>query len=635
MLKNIWYCIKKTSEWYFALLVLYIILTLVNATIPILSAFLPKLVIEKLTLGSDIKGLIGTIMVFMGSIAVLTGVSKFLTKYLYFEKFSINVHYLKLVANKGLTIVFQNVLLHICNEKESQMWIWFEKVFSDKQMSLDYDDLEDVSIQKQRQEVEENLFMFGNGLAQLVWGTSVMVKVFINIFVALLMSGTLFISKTGEKIVDHPIWIVAILGCITLCGFSNYKATRKENSLFMKWCDNSLWFNRTFMFFGHELYTNLERAKDVRIYRQDTLAIKKIEELEEWGKAEKKNSFHMAFFPSVAGFIVGLGNCACYLFVAIKAFLGAYGVGSVVQYVSVLTRLGDGIRDLMFMVSDNELYCAHLKKMYDYLDIPNHMYQGSLTVEKREDNEYYIEFRNVSFKYPRTENYVLRNVNLKFKIGEKLAVVGMNGSGKTTFIKLLCRLYDPTEGEILLNNVDIRKYDYKEYMSIFSVVFQDFKLFSFGLGQNVSASFHYNEELAKKCLEKAGFYGRLQSMKKGLETSIYKDLDEEGVEISGGEAQKIALARALYKNAPFIILDEPTAALDPIAEYEVYSKFNEIVQDKTAIYISHRLSSCRFCDVIAVFDGGQIVQRGVHDRLLQDTHGKYYELWNAQAQYYT
>ena len=534
-----------------------------------------------------------------------------------------------------ICIVFQNVLLHICKEKESQMWIWFEKVFSDKQMSLDYDDLEDVSIQKQRQEVEENLFMFGNGLAQLVWGTSVMVKVFINIFVALLMSGTLFISKTGEKIVDHPIWIVAILGCITLCGFSNYKATRKENSLFMKWCDNSLWFNRTFMFFGHELYTNLERAKDVRIYRQDTLAIKKIEELEAWGKAEKKNSFHMAFFPSVAGFIVGLGNCACYLFVAIKAFLGAYGVGSVVQYVSVLTRLGDGIRDLMFMVSDNELYCAHLKKMYDYLDIPNHMYQGSLTVEKREDNEYYIEFSNVSFKYPRTENYVLRNVNLKFKIGEKLAVVGMNGSGKTTFIKLLCRLYDPTEGEILLNNVDIRKYDYKEYMSIFSVVFQDFKLFSFGLGQNVSASFHYNEELAKRCLEKAGFYERLQSMKKGLETSIYKDLDEEGVEISGGEAQKFALARALYKNAPFIILDEPTAALDPIAEYEVYSKFNEIVQDKTAIYISHRLSSCRFCDIIAVFDGGQIVQRGVHDRLLQDTHGKYYELWNAQAQYYT
>ena len=553
----------------------------------------------------------------------------------YCRKEYIAIYVISIIVINFICTVIQNVLLHVCNEKESQMWNWFEKVFSDKQMSLDYDDLEDVSIQKQRQEVEENLFMFGNGLGQLVWGTSVIVKVFINIFVALLMSGTLFISKSGQEMVDNPIWIVIILGCITLCGFSNYKATRKENSLFMKWCDNSLWFNRTFMFFGHELYTNLERAKDVRIYRQDTLAIKKMEELEEWGNAEKKNSFHMSFFPAAAGFIVGLGNCACYLFVAIKAFLGAYGVGSVIQYVSVLTRLGDGIRDLMFMVSDNELYCTHLKKMYDYLDIPNHMYQGSLTVEKREDNEYYIEFCNVSFKYPRTENYVLRNVNLKFKVGEKLAVVGMNGSGKTTFIKLLCRLYDTTEGEILLNNVDIRKYDYKEYMSIFSVVFQDFKLFSFGLGQNVAASFDYNEELAKKCLEKAGFYNRLQRMKKGLETSIYKDLDEEGVEISGGEAQKIALARALYKNAPLIILDEPTAALDPIAEYEVYSKFNEIIQNKTAIYISHRLSSCRFCDVIAVFDDGQIVQRGAHNKLLQDTHGKYYELWKAQAQYYT
>lgn len=553
----------------------------------------------------------------------------------YCRKEYIAIYVISIIVINFICTVIQNVLLHVCNEKELQMWNWFEKVFSDKQMSLDYDDLEDVSIQKHRQEVEENLFMFGNGLGQLVWGISVIVKVFINIFVALLMSGMLFISKSGQEMVDSPVWIVIILGCITLCGFSNYKATGKENSLFMKWCENSLWFNRTFMFFGHELYTNLERAKDVRIYRQDTLAIKKFEELEEWGNAEKKNSFHMSFFPAAAGFIVGLGNCACYLFVAIKAFLGAYGVGSVVQYVSVLTRLGDGIRDLMFMVSDNELYCTHLKKMYDYLDIPNHMYQGSLTVEKREDNEYYIEFRNVSFKYPRTENYVLRNVNLKFKVGEKLAVVGMNGSGKTTFIKLLCRLYDPTEGEILLNNVDIRKYDYKEYMSIFSVVFQDFKLFPLGLGQNVAASFEYNEELAKKCLEKAGFYDRLQKMNKGLETSIYKDLDEDGVEISGGEAQKIALARALYKNAPFIILDEPTAALDPIAEYEVYSKFNEIVQDKTTIYISHRLSSCRFCDVIAVFDDGQIVQMGVHDKLLQDTHGKYYELWNAQAQYYT
>ena len=199
----------------------------------------------------------------------------------------------------------------------------------------------------------------------------------------------------------------------------------------------------------------------------------------------------------------------------------------------------------------------------------------------------------------------------------------------------MCRLYDPTEGEILLNGVNIKKYDYDEYLAVFSVVFQDFKLFSFSLGVNVAAGSNYDEASVVSALNQSGFGKRLESMPEGINTSLYKDFDKNGIEISGGEAQKIALARALYKNAPFIILDEPTAALDPIAEYEIYSKFNEIVGDKTAIYISHRLSSCRFCDKIAVFDNGQIVQRGSHDELVADEDGKYYELWHAQAQYYT
>lgn len=223
---------------------------------------------------------------------------------------------------------------------------------------------------------------------------------------------------------------------------------------------------------------------------------------------------------------------------------------------------------------------------------------------------------------------------MKLNIGERLAIVGMNGSGKTTFIKLLSRLYDPNEGEILLNGINIKKYDYDEYLNLFSIVFQDFKLFSFSLGQNVTASVDYDEELVKEVLEKAGLKDRLDNMSKGIHTPLYKDFDEDGVEISGGEAQKIALARALYRNAPIIILDEPTAALDPIAEFEIYSKFNEIVGTKTAFYISHRLSSCRFCDEIAVFHQGEIIQKGSHDLLLEDIDGKYYELWHSQAQYY-
>lgn len=173
-----------------------------------------------------------------------------------------------------------------------------------------------------------------------------------------------------------------------------------------------------------------------------------------------------------------------------------------------------------------------------------------------------------------------------------------------------------------------------EYLSLFSVVFQDFKLFSFSLGQNVAASSDYNSERVRKCLIEAGFGERLKTMPKDIETYLYKDFEKDGLEISGGEAQKIALARALYKDVPFMILDEPTAALDPISEYEIFSKFNEITKEKTAIYISHRLASCRFCEKIAVFDCGKIVQIGSHDALLKQRSGKYYELWHAQAQYY-
>lgn len=224
---------------------------------------------------------------------------------------------------------------------------------------------------------------------------------------------------------------------------------------------------------------------------------------------------------------------------------------------------------------------------------------------------------------------------MKFKIGKRLAIVGENGSGKTTFIKLLCRLYDPQEGQILLNGIDIRKYRYDDYRNIFSVVFQDFQLICQPLGANVAGSRGYDRDRVKQALEDAGFGERLGTLEKGLDTMLFRNLSEDGVDISGGEAQKIAIARALYKDAPFIILDEPTAALDPLAEAEIYSKFDEITGDKTAVYISHRLSSCKFCDEIVVFHEGMIVQRGTHESLLAEEKGKYYELWNAQAQYYT
>ncbi|MDO4167786.1 MAG: ABC transporter ATP-binding protein, partial [Eubacteriales bacterium] len=309
-------------------------------------------------------------------------------------------------------------------------------------------------------------------------------------------------------------------------------------------------------------------------------------------------------------------------------------IGNVCLYAGCVSMFLEHFRYWILQITllaDNTKY---VKMYFDFLDIQNKKYEGSLPVEKRDDDQFTIEFRNVSFRYPGSNVDVLKNFSIQFKIGERLAVVGKNGSGKTTFIKLLCRLYDPTEGEILLNGIDIRKYDYAEYLSLFSVVFQDFKIPAFSIGQNVAAAMEYDEERVTAALKKVGLTERLKHLPQDLDTPLYKDFDQEGVDISGGEAQKIAIARALYHDTPFVILDEPTAALDPLAEYEIYSHFDELVGTKTAVYISHRLSSCQFCNDILVIDGGKAVQRGNHDALVKDHEGLYYTLWNTQAQYY-
>ncbi len=385
-----------------------------------------------------------------------------------------------------------------------------------------------------------------------------------------------------------------------------------------------------------ELEGDYAYGKDIRLYGMgEGLVQKELELIMTWSRAYNRVQLRAELLNCLgkaADFVLRFG---VYMVLIYASLQGEVSVGSIAQYVSCVTLLLSAAAGLVRSIQRLAVNDGYLKRLFSWFDIPNEMYKGTLTVEKRDDNEYFVEFRDVSFKYPHADTWALRHVNMKFKVGEKLAVVGMNGSGKTTFIKLLCRLYDPTEGEILLNGVDIRKYDYDEYISLFSVVFQDFKLFSVSLGQNVAASTDFDRARADECLKRAGFDVREVMMPKGLDTPLYKDFDKDGVEISGGEAQKIALARALYKDAPFIVLDEPTAALDPVSEYEVYSGFNRIAGDKTAVYISHRLASCRFCDKIAVFHEGQIVQTGRHEDLIADAAGKYHELWTAQAQYYT
>ena len=229
---------------------------------------------------------------------------------------------------------------------------------------------------------------------------------------------------------------------------------------------------------------------------------------------------------------------------------------------------------------------------------------------------------------------MLKNITVRIPLGERIAIVGENGSGKSTFIKLLCRLYPAEEGRITINDKDIQEYDEKSYRKLFSVIFQDYKMFSLPLGENIAGTQEYDGKKVLDVLQKVDFGERLQQMPNGIRSYLYHDYDLDGIEISGGEAQKLSLARALYRDAPIVVLDEPTAALDPFAEQEFYKKFDEIICDKTVFYISHRLSSCFFCDKIAVFDKGCLTQFGTHDELMIDTSGKYYELWNSQAKYY-
>ncbi len=380
--------------------------------------------------------------------------------------------------------------------------------------------------------------------------------------------------------------------------------------------------------------SNYQAGKDIRLYDQSDLILNRtkaasdsnIKNMKKMWKSVQKFSFMWQFMNVMSRIVM-------YAFAIARAASGMLTVGEIVGFVCYFGMVQGGISNISEGWGNINLYLIYMKNSQDFLDTPDEKYKGTIPTEKRDDNEYEFEFRNVSFKYPNSDTLVLKNVNLKWKIGEKMALVGKNGCGKSTLVKLLCRLYDPTEGEITLNGIDIRKYSYEDYMALFSVVFQDSDLFSLSVAENVAASTEYDRDKVIECVKRVGLGEWLNEAHSGIETCIGKDFDESGIEISGGEKQKLCLARAIYKGAPFIVLDEPTAALDPISEHEVYTNFNSIVGTRTAIYISHRLSSCRFCDNITVLDNGSIAEQGSHGALIS-ANGVYAEMWAAQAEYY-
>lgn len=422
------------------------------------------------------------------------------------------------------------------------------------------------------------------------------------------------------------IYLSLTAAAVLFVAFLNGRFIKKQQSLEDSYSSSRS--HSSYYLWGNSV--DYKMGKDIRLYNAQPMIENAIaeDENERQGRrryirfSQKAAVFNRGFTSAVQG--------SSYIYVVLIAIKNAVNVGSVVKMAVSLYSFWNSLSGITTPAAAL-LHCSkRLEDTLAFMEIPSEE-GGKQAVPHSEDWEF--EFKNVSFSYPGSEKKALNNISCRLKKRERTAVVGLNGSGKTTFIKLLCRLYRPTEGEILLNGVNINEYSFNSYMKLLSVVFQDFKLFSFTLGENVGAGKDYNPDAVQSVLATAGFGDRFSEMEKGCETVLYKNFDDDGIDLSGGEAQKIALARALYKDSQFMILDEPTAALDPIAEYEIYSRFNSFTKDKGAVYISHRLSSCVFCDRIMVFCDGKIVQQGTHENLLSED-GLYSELWNAQAQYY-
>lgn len=379
-------------------------------------------------------------------------------------------------------------------------------------------------------------------------------------------------------------------------------------------------------------------AQDIRIYDAGNLILdeqkKQGLEIVDLSRQQMKNKLRILLGSNI---VTGICQGAMYLIIGIDVILQRVTIGEFSSLIQTALQFNNSLNGISGGYGQLEYTCSLMVKYMEFIEIVEKFEwknQKELDTISDKVKDVTIEFKNVSFKYPNTDLYVLKNINTVIHNGEHISIVGENGAGKTTFVKLLCRLYDVTEGEILINGQNIQSINIHDYMKLLSVVFQDFKLLAFSIKDNIALGEAVDDNELMQLCELGGISEWINSTDNKLETIIYKMFDASGIEPSGGQAQKIAIVRALYKNAPIVILDEPTAALDPISEYEIYQHFDGLVGGKTAVYISHRLSSCKFCDRIIVFSNGTIVEDGTHQELVGKENGVYAEMYHTQAKHY-
>jgi ATP-binding cassette subfamily B protein len=439
---------------------------------------------------------------------------------------------------------------------------------SSKLFRIEYQRLENSEFKElvhKHSEAQDRVF---SSFVQFTW----MMRDFISGALTLVISVVIIIpllkigfEKTGTSFFERPAFLLTIFGAIAVMAVIILVVAVRMNKAWFKASDEYSRLDRIFYYFLN-MFSDYNTGKEIRVYNEQTLikhtaTDKLLTDGERVLKKASMNTARQSSFVAILGALVGFG---IYLFIGTKGLYGLFGIGSLVLYCGAFMQIIAGIMKMAVTFGKTAEMVPLVNYYFEIVNTNDEMTYGEKKLDLSAGFE--LEFKNVSFKYPSAENYALRNVNLKIENGEHLAVVGRNGSGKTTFIKLMCRLYDVTDGEILINGTDIKEYTRESITGLYSVVFQDFKIFSVSLKDNICANSDFDSDRFYACLENANIKDRAERLADKENTYLYKDLDETGVEISGGEAQKLALARALYKDAPVVILDEPTAALDPIAE---------------------------------------------------------------------
>lgn len=524
------------------------------------------------------------------------------------------------VNNVGMTLL-DNILNRFCSVLQTKSSNEMTKLMSEKVMNLEYSYLENPKYLDLK---ERAIFAINNqgAISQMT------TMIFQTLSQALTMTGLLAILATLG-----PVLIVALI-VGTLLMLWIYSGVSK---LQMNVMHEIIPINRRYGYYM-SLSTEKDAQKDIRLYNMSDMITRRIlqfsnDTCDMFEKMQIKTGKALGQMGAVSEGI----SAFSYAYVGFRTLSDFFGpklsLGALTMYVSATINVSNMVLSLGESVIGMLQFLGFLDPYMEFMSLAEETKQiGGATFTGDVES---IEFKNITFTYPNAEQPVLKNISFSIRKGEKISIVGLNGAGKSTLVKLICRMYKADSGEILVNGKNIYEYDYLSYMNTISAVFQDYRLFNFTIAENISCQAqNADKERIENLVDEVGLREKIAELPQGIFSRFGKDYDQEGIELSGGQGQKIAIARALYKKASMVILDEPASALDPIAEAEIYEKFNGLVEEKTAIYISHRMSSSVFCDKILIIDGGTVADYDTHENLMKKTESLYYKLFQSQAENY-